>query len=352
VSIFKNHIAAMAAYKPPLSGRDASQFVLLDFNERTIPVSDSIKHALVDFINSDRLQQYPNYGDITEQLATYCEVNADQVVITNGSDHGIELTIRGTCREGDEVIIPEPTFAIYGQVAKTEALVIHAPQYTKAGGYPLQEVLSLVNKKTRLIVAANPNNPCGTSISTDEIETLATSAPHAAILVDECYFEYSELTAQALISKFENIVITRTFSKTWGIPSLRFGYILTANTNVEALLAMRGPYDINQMAVVAAGAALKNPEYTQHYVQEIMKESKPRFERFLTEKNIEFWPSTANYLLVLFDDCDTVKNALFEAGILVRPRKDNTGRDGLRVTIGTQAQTETLISVLEKTLSN
>ncbi len=351
MSIFKSHITAMAAYKPPLSGRDANQFVLLDFNERTIPVSHEIKQALIDFIHSDRLQQYPNYGDITDRLAHYCGVESDQLVITNGSDHGIELTIRGTCRAGEEVIIPDPTFAIYAQVAKTEGLIIHSPQYTKDGGYPLQNVLALINEKTRLIVAANPNNPCGTPISFEAIKTLAEAAPNAAILVDECYFEYSKDTAKALISEFENIVITRTFSKTWGIPSLRFGYILTAQSNVDALLAMRGPYDINQMAVVAATAALESPEYTQDYVREVMEESKPLLEGFLTQNNIEFWPSVANYLLVLFDDCSGVKDALFNAGILVRPRKDNTGKDGLRVTVGTLEQTRRLIAVLEDTLS-
>lgn len=346
MSIFKDHISAMEAYKPPLEGRDGQRFVLLDFNERTIPVSPAIKQALVDFIHSDRIQQYPNYGNITGQLAEYCGVTSDQVAITNGSDHGIELAIRGVCREGDQAIIPGPTFAIYSQVAKVEGLSIVSPEYTQEGGYPIDEVIAAITDKTRLIVAANPNNPCGTPISLSDIERLAVAAPNAVILVDECYYEYTRLTAKSLIENYKNIVITRTFSKTWGMPSLRFGYVITCKENINAILVMRGPYDINQLAVVAASAALNDPEYTEQYIQEVMGQSKPLLESFLAEKGINFWKSVANYILVYFDNPENIKRALETAGILVRPRVDNQGKTALRITFGTLEQTQKLISVL------
>lgn len=346
MSLFKSQIDELTAYKPPLEGRDPERYTLLDFNERTIPVADHIKSALIDYINGDRLQMYPAYGDITQKLARYCQVADSQVMITNGSDHGIELIVRGLGGVGDEAIIPGPTFAIYAQVAQVEGMTVVAPEYQKNAGYPIQSVLSAVTQRTKIIVAANPNNPCGTAITCQEIAQLAQAAPNAGILVDECYFEYTQHTAAELIDQFDNVFITRTFSKTWGIPSLRFGYILSAQQNIARLLAMRGPYDINQLAVVAAEAALAQPQYVARYVDEVMGSSKPALEQCLSQLGIDYWPTTANYILTFPDNPDALYQVLLQAGILVRPRTDSHGRKGLRITFGTLAQTRHLIETM------
>lgn len=347
MGIFKDHIEAMAAYAPPLEGRNPDDFTLLDFNERTIPVSDAIKQALVDYVQGNRLQQYPHYGDICERLARYCEVDAGQVMVTNGSDQGIDLIIRACCREGDEVIIPSPSFAMYEQVAKVENLNIIKPLYQRDSGYPMAEVKAAIGPKTKLIVISNPNNPCGTLVEPAAIVELAREAKDVAILVDECYFEYSQTTVAGALKECPNIVITRTFSKTWGIPSLRFGYVLAAEENIQALLNVRGPYDINQLAVVAAAAALENPDYTERYVAEVMQESKPLLENFCADKGLHYWPSAANYLWLFPEQAEQLNKKLQEASILVRPKVDTEGRTGLRITIGTLEQTKHLISILE-----
>lgn len=347
MSIFKEHINRMSAYKPPLDGRDPKQHLLLDFNERTLPVSAAVEDALVAYIRDGRLQMYPAYGDIAEQIARYAKVEPDQVMITNGSDQGIDLVIRASCREGDEAIIPGPSFAMYLQCAKVENLDVHQPQYTREKGYPLQEVLGLINEKTRLITVANPNNPSGTILSREEIVVLAKAAPEAVILVDECYFEYCSVTVADLVAQYPNIVITRTFSKTWGIPSLRLGYIISARENILPLLNVRGPYDINQLAIVAIRAALANLDGVESYVDEVMQQSKPRLESYLDSKGIEFWPSGGNFLWVFFADPVSIEARLQAAGILVRPKMDGDGRLGLRITLGTLVQTEHLLAVLE-----
>ncbi len=348
MTIFKKHIAAMSAYSPPLEGRDASQHLLLDFNERTLPVSQSIREALIDFINGDRLQMYPSYGDVCDVLANYCGVSASQVMITNGSDQGIELIFRSICSEGDEVIIPGPSFAMYKQCAGVENLNVIEPQYTREEGYPLQAVLGAITKKTRLVVVSNPNNPCGTLVAPEDILTIASAAPQAAILVDECYFEYTQTTVCEYLERYPNLLITRTFSKTWGMPSLRFGYLLSAVDNIRCLMNVRGPYDVNQLAVVAARAALANPLYTENYVREVMEEAKPLLERFLEERDIPYWRSAANYLWIFPENTTPLTDALMKANILVRPKGDSEGNMGLRITIGTLEQTAKLISVLRE----
>ncbi len=353
MSIIKPHILAMSAYKPPLEGRNPKDFTLLDFNERTVPVSQPIVDALQHFISDGRLQQYPSYGNIVERLAQYTGVDATQVMITNGSDQGIDLIFRALSRPSNEkdaeAIIPGPSFAMYNQCAKVEAMQIIEPQYSKEAGYPLAEVLAAITPNTAIIVVSNPNNPCGTLVGNDVIEQLAKAAPHAAILVDECYYEYSQQSSASLLASHTNIFITRTFSKTWGIPSLRFGYLLASSTHIDALTNVRGPYDINQLAIVAANAALDNPEYTEQYVNEVMNTAKPQFEAWLDQNNIDYWVSKANYIWAFFDNADAVNEALKQQNILVRPKALN-GKTGLRITIGTVEQTTNLIAVCEQCL--
>ena len=165
MSIFKAHIDAMSAYAPPLEGRDPTTHTLLDFNERTRPVSKKVQDALVDYIRSGRLQMYPSYSDVVQKIAQYANVPSEQLMITNGSDQGIDLVFRAACSPGDEVIIPSPSFAMYTQCAGVENAKIIAPHYTKEHGYPKTEVLNAISEKTKLIVISNPNNPCGSLTS-------------------------------------------------------------------------------------------------------------------------------------------------------------------------------------------
>ncbi|HEY7772538.1 MAG TPA: histidinol-phosphate transaminase [Marinagarivorans sp.] len=351
MATFKKHIHAMSAYKPPLDGRDPNKHLLLDFNERTLPVSQAVSQAMIDYIQAGKLQMYPAYGDIDAVIADYCGVNAEQVMITNGSDQGIDLIIRASCVAGDEAIIPSPSFAMYHQCAKVENLTILEPQYTLEGGFPLAEVLAAISPKTRIICLANPNNPSGTGISREGIEQILKAAPHATVLVDECYFEYSGLTVCDWVDPYKNLVITRTFSKTWGIPSLRLGFVLSCKDNIQALLNVRGPYDINQLAIVAIRAALANPEYTHDYVREVMREAKPIFEAFLQSQGVSFWPSDANYVWCFPANPDEINRALVAAGILVRPKADGQGQVGLRVTIGTVEQTQRAIAAMKTVMA-
>lgn len=351
MSIFKSHIDLMSPYKPPLEGRDPDRFTLLDFNERTVPVSDLIAKDIADWVLSGRMQMYPSYGDIEQKIATYCGVDAANVMITNGSDQGIDLVFRACCEAGSEVIIPAPTFPMYEQSAGIENAKIHRPEYSREQGYPLTETLALINDKTRVIVVSNPNNPSATSVGEAAIIELAEAAPAAVILVDECYFEYCGISVVDLVEQYKNIVVTRTFSKTWGLPSLRIGYMVAAVNNIEALLKVRGPYDINQVAIVAVESALSHQDTITSYIDEVMSQSKPLFESFLDEHAIPYWPSRANFIWAFFGRPEAIEQGLRDAGILVRPKADASGQLGLRVTFGTLEQTQNLIAELKRLLA-
>lgn len=341
-SILKPHLLSLSPYQPPLEGRDALAQTLLDFNERTIPVVEPIAQALCEFIQAGRLQQYPAYGNVVERLADYAGVQAKQLMITNGSDQGIDLVFRAVSREHAQAIIPGPSFAMYDQCAKVEGMEIIAPHYSKDQGYPLDDVLNAINEQTAIVVIANPNNPSGTLLDVDSIARIASKAPHAAILVDECYFEYARCTCVPLLIDHENLFIARTFSKTWGIPSLRFGYLMAHPRFIHALCNVRGPYDINQLAIVAAHAALDHPDSVNDYVTEVMNQAKPLFEDWLMEQNIDYWPSAANFVWTFPEDAQAIADHLATKSILVRPKAFNE-RLGLRISVGTHEQMWQLI---------
>ncbi len=346
MKLFKSHLYQMSTYEPPLEGRSVKKHVLLDFNERTLRVDPEIEKALTKFIKSGALQKYPSYGDIVPRVAAYAGVPDSNLMITNGSDQGIDLVIRAVCSSGDEAIIPAPSFAIYRQFAEVENVTVIEPLYTQEGGFPTSDVIGLIGSKTRLVVIPNPNNPSGTAVPREDIEQILQAAPNAAVLIDECYFEYLGETVADLCDTYPNLLVARTFSKTWGLASLRLGFLISSSENINQLLKIRGPYDVNQLAVVAVEAALENPQYTKDYIKEVMKKSKPALEKWCRGRNIDFWPSQANFLWTFPPHASELAEYLQDQNILVRPKKDASGRMGLRINLGSVEQTEKLIIAL------
>jgi histidinol-phosphate aminotransferase len=345
-------IQKMKRYNPPLSGRRAFSGMLLDFNERTLSPSPTIQKAILKLLQSDNLQLYPEYGDLENKLAKYDGVNVDQIMITNGSDQGIDLVFRTFTDAGDEVIIPTPSFAMFTQAAQVAGNKILRPLYNKENlSFPLEEVLGMVGNSTKLIVLCNPNNPTGTLLSLNEIEKIAKKAPNTIILVDEAYFEYSKVTAIPLIKTYPNIIVVRTFSKAFGLASLRIGYIIASSKYVNELLKVRGPYDLNIIAYTASLASLDDLSDVQTYASEAIDQAKPLVEEFFSKNNITFYKSAGNFLLYrpfVEEEAEILK----ENGILVRPQDKTNIKGALRLTIGTVNQMKRFIKIYQNVIIN
>lgn len=338
-------IKNMKSYNPPLSGRRAFSGMRLDFNERTLPPSSKVQKAIQDFLRTNTLQLYPEYGELERKLARYVGVDLDQIMITNGSDQGIDVIFRTFTEVGDIVIIPTPSFTMFYQSAQIIGNKILRPLYKKRGlSFPLEELLGMINESVRLIVICNPNNPTGTLVSIDDIQKIAQEAPNAIILVDEAYFEFSKLTAVPLIKRYPNIIVTRTLSKAFGLPSLRIGYIVASKTYINELLKVRGPYDVNMVALFASLAALNDLKGIRKYRNEVMNQAKPMIEEFFTQIGIPFYQSSGNFLLYKQSLRQEAK-ILKENGILVRPQDKINIKDTLRLTIGTVNQMKQFIKV-------
>ncbi len=350
----KNRIKKMGHYKPPLEGRSAKDYLLLDFNERTIGPGSKVKEALKNFIDSDKTQVYPEYGDLEERIAQYAKVKSGQVMVTNGADQGIDIICRAHLDKGDKAIIPFPSFAMHYQSAGIQGAEILEPAYgVENGSFPLEEVLNLLeDEKVKLVIICNPNNPLGVLTPIEDIEKIIkkTKEKETAVLDDEACFDFCGVTTKDLIDKYDNLFIVRTFAKAYGLSSLRAGYVISQEKNIQELKKIRGPYDVNMFAKMAILAALKNPKYVEDYIKEVMEISKPKLEEFLREKGVFFYPSQANFLLLKIKNPEKIIEGLKEKGILVRPKPAPDGKLAIRITIGTLEDTERFIKAFGKML--
>ncbi len=219
---FREDIKKMKVYNPPLEGRSNGDYLLLDFNERTIPPSPKVTEALKKFVDSGRLQVYPEYSDLEEKIAQYAGVAGSQAIAVNGADQGIDVICRAHLSEGDKVIIPSPGFAMHYQSVELQGAEVLEPSYDAGdGSFPLEETLNLIAEEQgiRLLILCNPNNPLGTAIAIEDVEKILSAAKEKeiAVLHDEAYFEFSGITAKDLLEKYDNLYIIRTFSKTFGL---------------------------------------------------------------------------------------------------------------------------------------
>ncbi len=341
-------IQKMKPYQPPLAGRSEYDGMLLDFNEQTQPPSPKVIHALEKFVKGKNLQVYPEYFDLEEKIAEYTGVSPEQVMLTNGSGQGIDIIFQTFTEKGDKVIIPSPTFAMFKQRAQVAGNKIIMPLYKKSDlSFPLEEVLDSTDEQVKLLVVCNPNNPTGTAVPLQDIEKIARKAKKAIVYIDEAYFEFSKITAVPLLKKYPNIIITRTFSKAFGLASLRIGYVIAAKKHIAEMLKVRGPYDVNMLAYCAASAAFEDRENMKNYVEEVMEKAKPLVEKFFTENNILFEPSAANFILFRPAYAQRVWTLLAESGVLTREQNKKNIRGTLRVTIGAVKQMKKFIKIYQ-----
>jgi histidinol-phosphate aminotransferase len=339
----------LTPYLPPLEGRSNFPGLLLDFNERTTKPSPKVITALQKIITRGALNRYPEYGALNSKISSYADVAEEEVMMTNGSDQGIELIIRSFSQEGDTLLIPAPSFAMFFQCAKSSGRKIISPLYPAPNfKFPFSEVLEKIDPSIRLIILCNPNNPTGTLIPLPEIEEILKKAAPAMVLVDEAYFEFSGITAASFLKQYENLIISRTFSKAFGLAGLRIGYLLSQKENILALRKVQGPYDVNSMAAAAAAATLEDIPDMNSYVREVMQEAKPLTETFFQTHGIPFAESAANFLSFVPKNAAATLSKLEEKGIRIRAPSGPNMNGILRVTIGTSADMAKFCDVYRK----
>ena len=338
-------VRKMAPYSPPSAGRAGK--LRLDFNENTMGCSPKVIECLRKYVTADALSIYPEYTEAITSLAEFFGVAAGEFTMTNGTDEAIQLLINTYVDDGGDVLLLEPSYAMYKFYAEVAGAAVREVEYAARDlAFPLEELLRAIRPETRAILIANPNNPTGTGIGREGLQRLIEAAPHAAILIDEAYFEFSGITILDWIGRYPNLFVSRTFSKVYGMAAMRCGCLFSSAANVRWLRKAQSPYSVNMLAAVAARAAVEDREYVANYVIEALAARDLACEG-LRKLGIKFYPSQANFVLFHAGErAIPIRDALRERGVLVRDRSYEIP-GCVRVTIGTRAQIQRFLAELE-----
>lgn len=339
-------VRKMAPYHPPTGGREGK--LRLDFNENTVGCSPAVSAFLRERLSEEKLATYPEYSAARATLAKHFGVDENELLLTNGTDEAVQLIVNTYVGAGDEVIIPQPSYAMYRFYAELAGATLRLIPFRKETlEFSTEEILAAVSDRTKAIFLANPNNPTGSALSVESIENIARQAPGAAVLVDEAYYEFNRVTALPLLSRFPNLFVCRTFSKAYGMAGLRLGCLFSHPEGLEIVRKIQSPYSVNSLAVLAAEAAICDRAYVDRYVAEIL-EARELFCSGLTKLKIPTFDTAGNFILLnLGDRASSVQEALRARGILVRDRSYELD-GGLRVTIGTKEQMNQLLEALSE----
>jgi len=340
-------VQSLPTYHPPLGGREGLR---LDFNENTVGCSPRVAEKLRE-ISRDTLARYPERGAVETQVADFLGRQGEEILLTNGVDEGIHLLCETYLEPGDEVIIVVPTFAMYEIYARATGAKVMSIPAGEGFVFPTDKVLGAISLRTRLIAIANPNNPTGTGVSKTDLLRVAEVAPHAALLVDEAYFEFFDQTVIGDVGRVPNLFVARTFSKAYGLAGLRIGVLAGEREQMKMVRRVSSPYNVNAAALACLPEAIANSQYVSQYVRECVM-NRRRLEEFFAAEGIPFWPSHANFVLARFDELrEPFTRGMRERGILVRDRNSDYGCAGcVRITAGMDSQMDGLFAAMKDVL--
>ncbi|MCU7874201.1 MAG: histidinol-phosphate transaminase [Candidatus Thiodiazotropha sp. (ex Lucinoma borealis)] len=349
--------------KPYLPGKPLSEL------ERELGISHSIKLAsnenplgvspnVIDAISSSfsELARYPDGGgfQLRQSLAEKHAVNPSCVTLGNGSNDVLDMVARVFLVAGMESLFSQFCFAVYpisSQAVGAKLVITPANAY----GHDLDRMLQMITPRTRVIWIANPNNPTGTWLNKDDLHTFLLKVPEYVIVVlDEAYVEYVQESdypdGTQWLNEFPNLIVTRTFSKAYGLASLRIGYGLSSSTIADLLNRVRQPFNVNSLAQAAAQAALEDQDFIQRSVM-INSAGMQQYVHGFEALGLDYIPSVANFITVdLGQAALPVDQALLREGCITRPIANYGLPNHLRISIGLEEENARLLTTLQKVL--
>ncbi len=335
----------LAPYRAPEEGLLVK--LRLDFNENTVGCSKTVLRALARMTAAE-LAIYPEYQVSIAKLARFFRVRPDEMHLSNGIDDALHLISDTFIEPGDSVLLAEPTFDMYRFFAELAGARVTAVRYDEEMRYPVAAIVSALRDKPRVLYIANPNNPTGTLVKSDELRRILRAGSKTLVLVDEAYFDFSGLTVISWIRRYPNLVVARTFSKAAGLAGLRLGAVFACREMIAAMRRAATPYPVTTAALVAAVAAVRDMKFNQGYAKEVLA-SRKLLETGLRRLGARIYPSEANFVLADFGSrAPKLVKALERQGILVRERRDFPRVGFVRISAGTREDTRRLLRAMEK----
>ena len=302
-----------------------------------------------------QLHRYPDArcDALRQRLAEHLQVDAASILAGNGSDELLVLALRAFVNPGDHVVVAQPTFLIYELQARAAGASVTTVPLTRYR-YDLPAMRRAVTAQTKLVFIANPDNPTGTYVTSDELEAFVKDLPPQTIVcLDEAYYEYVEANdyPQSLpwIGRWP-LIVTRTFSKAYGLAGLRVGFCVAQPSLIRAMDVVREPFNVNRLAQVAAAAALDDTLFLQK-TKKLAQEGRRYVCAELSRLGLQVIPSVTNFLLVeVGTGAAALAKRLLEEGVIVREMSAWKLGGHLRVTIGTMSDNRRLTKAIKRCL--
>ncbi len=325
--------------------------IKLASNENPLGPSPLVLAAMRECLDSIALYPDANGFRLKAALSEHLEVEPEQITLGNGSNDILDIVARVFVAPRDEVVFSQYAFLVYALVTQAvggRAAVTPARDW----GHDLAAMAERVSDTSKVVYIANPNNPTGTYNSASQFsEFMQTIPPAVVVVLDEAYTEYVERAdypnGLEFVRRYPNLIVTRTFSKAYGLAGLRIGYAVASKEITDLLNRVRQPFNVGQVAQAAAIAALEDPDHIVRS-RKTNRENMQRLQDACDELGLPYIPSVANFLTVEFGtQAQEVQQRLLQQGIIVRPVDNYDLPHHLRVTIGRAAETDQLVEAIK-----
>jgi histidinol-phosphate aminotransferase len=344
--MFREAIQRMAPYTPGEQPRPGQRLIKLNTNENPYPPSPLVGRAITKAANSSlRLYPPPRADQLLAAAAGLYRISAKMILAGNGSDELLAMLFRAALAPGDKVAYALPTYSLYDTLAAIQEARVAAVPLAPGFSQPLK---ALAAERARLTIVCNPNSPCGTLAEPAQLEKLARALDGRLLAIDEAYVDFAERNALSLVKRHPNVIVLRSFSKSFSLAGMRLGLCFAQPAVIEQLLKVKDSYNLSRIALSAGVAALADIAWMRRNVERI-KRVRTMTQQRLRRMGFEVPPSQSNFVLARVEgyDMNTVAVGLRRRGILVRHFPQSVLSDALRISIGTPAEMAALFNALE-----
>ena len=328
-------------------GMEPEELTKLSSNENPHGPSPAAVDVLREYAPQVHVYPKASHTDLTDRLATEWDLSAEQVWVSAGADGSLDYLSRAMLDPGDRVLVPEPGFSYYGMTARYHHGTVASYELAKADGFAqTADGVMAAYDGERIVYVTTPHNPTGSELPRAELTSLLDRVDdHTLVVVDEAYGEYSTReSAATLLDEFENLAVTRTFSKAYGLAGLRIGYALVPAAWGDAYARVNTPFAANELACRAARAALDDDAHLEKTVET----ARWAREYIHDELDAHTWESAGNFVLCDVGDASAVADASQRAGVIVRDCTSFGLPACIRVSTGTREATRRAVEVLNR----
>ncbi len=329
------------------------RIVKLASNENPLGPSPKALLALQNILAESHRYVDPSSHQLVQAIAKKYDKNPEQIVCGHGTDSILAYIVSAFTDHNDQVLTSEGTFiGIYVNVLKFGRNLVKVP--LKNYAYDLEEIATAITEKTKLIYLANPNNPTGSMFSKTEFEKFMNTVPDSMLVIlDEAYTAYAEENSDypnGFEYNYQNLIVTRTFSKAYGLAALRVGFAVAPPAIIKEIYKVKLPFEPNYPAQIAAEAALADDDFLRQTV-DTNRKSLQKLITCFDKLGIKHLPTAANFILIVFSSeqfATTFNEQCLEYGLIVRHVKSFGIPEAIRINSGTEDETEFAVSVIEK----